>query len=63
MLNRGRAESSLAGLRKRLANLFLQVEAPDCHRQRSVAPAATVATHGSARCSANIHACEAFDAK
>mmetsp|Transcript_21180 Transcript_21180/g.44661 ORF Transcript_21180/g.44661 Transcript_21180/m.44661 type:complete len:136 (+) Transcript_21180:1-408(+) len=30
MLNRGRAESSLAGLRKRLANLFLQfVETPE----------------------------------
>lgn len=30
MLNRGRSESSLAGLRKRLANLFLQfIETPE----------------------------------
>ena len=30
MLNRGRSESSFAGLRKRLSNLFLQfVETPD----------------------------------
>ena len=30
MLNRGRGEASLAGLRKRLANLFLQfVETPE----------------------------------